>query len=321
MVKTSIDHELSLSLLGWYDREKRDLPWRNTRDPWLILLSEVILQQTQVSRGMLYWERISERFPTVKSLARSDVDELLLLWQGAGYYSRARRLHALAVIVSMDVADGGYGGNIPSEYEELVKLPGIGPYTAAAVASIAFQTPVPVVDGNVKRVASRFLADPNPSPKAIRTWGQSLLHRGRPGDSNQALMELGALVCRPRKPKCESCPLSIRCLGQENAESLPERKKNMKKIERIDALVMVDPSGLPFLTKRASNARFGGLWGPPMGDVDTEDKEKIGEISHQLSHRDLRVTVWKGTCSKGIDPRCVPISNLDIKILSMVLGP
>ena len=134
-------------------------------------------------------------------------------------------------------------------------------------------------------------------------------------------MELGALVCRPRKPKCESCPLSIRCLGQENAESFPERKKNMKKIERIDALVMVDPSGLPFLTKRASNVRFGGLWGPPMGDVDTEDKEKIGEISHQLSHRDLRVTVWKGTCSKGIDPKSVPISNLDIKILSMVLGP
>ena len=107
IAKTSIDHELCSSLLDWYDREKRDLPWRNTRDPWLILLSEVILQQTQVSRGILYWERISERFPTVKSMARSDVDELLLLWQGAGYYSRARRLHALAVIVSTDEAEGG----------------------------------------------------------------------------------------------------------------------------------------------------------------------------------------------------------------------
>ena len=106
IAKTSIDHELCFSLLDWYDREKRDLPWRNTRDPWLILLSEVILQQTQVSRGILYWERISERFPTVKSMARSDVDELLLLWQGAGYYSRARRLHALAVIVSTDEAEG-----------------------------------------------------------------------------------------------------------------------------------------------------------------------------------------------------------------------
>ena len=107
IAKTSIDHELCFSLLDWYVREKRDLPWRNTRDPWLILLSEVILQQTQVSRGILYWERISERFPTVKSMARSDVDELLLLWQGAGYYSRARRLHALAVIVSTDKAEGG----------------------------------------------------------------------------------------------------------------------------------------------------------------------------------------------------------------------
>ena len=321
IAKTSIDHELCFSLLDWYVREKRDLPWRNTRDPWLILLSEVILQQTQVSRGILYWERISERFPTVKSMARSDVDELLLLWQGAGYYSRARRLHALAVIVSTDEAEGGYDGIIPREYEKLVKLPGIGPYTAAAVASIAFDTPVPVVDGNVNRVASRFMADPNPSLKAIRSWGQSLLHRDRPGDSNQALMELGALVCKPRKPKCESCPLSSKCSGRGNAESFPKRKKNRKKIEYIDALVMVDPSGLPFLTRRENNGRFGGLWGPPMGNVDTEANEKIGEISHQLSHRELRVSVWRGSCSEGIDPKSVPISNLDSKILAMVLGP
>lgn len=317
--RKKIEDDLSHSLLQWYDREKRDLPWRQTKDPWLILLSEIILQQTQVSRGRLYWERISKRFPTVGSMATTDIEELLLLWQGAGYYSRARRLHELAIIVSRKKADGGFDGEIPSDYEELVKLPGIGPYTAAAVASIAFQRPIPVVDGNVNRVASRFMADPSPPPKATRSWAGSLLDPSRPGDSNQALMELGALVCRPRNPQCVHCPLVAGCLGREDAESFPLRKKNKKKVEKFDALVLIDKNGLPFLSKRQKNVRFGGLWGPPMGDIDTSSMDKVGEISHHLSHRELQVTVWRGACSKGIDPESVPISNLDRRILEMAM--
>ena len=140
------------ALLVWYDAEKRELPWRQTQDPWHILLSEILLQQTQVSRGIVFWERMVQAFPTVESMANASVDAVLKAWEGAGYYSRARRLHALSQQVMLPVSEGGFDGRLPSTYTSLLSLPGIGPYTAAAVASIAFGEPVACVDGNIRRV-------------------------------------------------------------------------------------------------------------------------------------------------------------------------
>ena len=140
------------ALLNWYDQHQRDLPWRHTRNPWHILLSEILLQQTQVSRGLVYWTRMVEAFPTVVSMAKAPVDAVLKAWEGAGYYSRARRLHALSQRVMLPSHEGGFDGELPSTYDELLSLPGIGPYTAAAVASIAFDQPVACVDGNIRRV-------------------------------------------------------------------------------------------------------------------------------------------------------------------------
>ena len=303
------------SLIRWYDCEKRDLPWRKTNDPWLILLSEVILQQTQVSRGIEYWKKILNRFPTPESLAKADLDTLLILWQGAGYYARARRLHALAIQVSKPTIEGGFNGVIPRSKEQLLQLPGIGAYTAAAVASIAFNVHVEVVDGNVRRVASRQTANPSPTHDSVSIWANSMLTPGRPGDSNQAMMDLGAMICRPKNPKCELCPISSSCEGKDNPLAYPTPVKRKKSIEKLDAVVLVDTEGLPHLVRRDSSERFGGMWGPPIGNISTHSLTLIGHLAHHLTHRELRVNVWSGQCSKGIDPSSVPISNLDRKIL------
>jgi len=312
-----IDQPLRKSLIDWYDKEKRDLPWRRTNDPWLILLSEVILQQTQVSRGIEYWEKISNRFPTPKSLSKADQEELLTLWQGAGYYARARRLHALAVQVSKPVKEGGFDGSIPESIEQLLELPGIGAYTAAAVASIAFDLPVGVVDGNVRRVASRQTGNSSPTHDSVGMWANSMLISGRPGDSNQAMMELGAVICKPKAPKCDLCPIANSCVGKENPLAYPTPIKRKKSIENLDAAVLLDSVGRPRLFRRDPSERFGGMWGPPMRDIMTDSLTPVGEIVHHLTHRELRVKVWSGQCSKGIDPTTVPISNLDRKILEI----
>lgn len=311
------DHPLRKNLVDWYDAEKRDLPWRRTNDPWLILLSEVILQQTQVSRGIEYWKKISNRFPTPKALAEADQEELLTLWQGAGYYARARRLHALAMQVSKPATEGGFDGSIPGSIEQLLELPGIGAYTAAAVASIAFGLPVGVVDGNVRRVASRQTGNPSPTHDSVSVWANSMLIPDRPGDSNQAMMELGAVICKPKAPKCELCPISNSCEGKENPLAYPTPIKRKKTIENLDAAVLLDSAGWPRLSRRESSERFGGMWGPPMRDIMTDSLTPVGEIVHHLTHRELRVKVWSGQCSKGIDPSTVPISNLDRKILEI----
>ena len=311
------DHPLRKSLIDWYDAEKRDLPWRRTKDPWLILLSEVILQQTQVSRGVEYWEKISNRFPNPKALAKVDQEELLTLWQGAGYYARARRLHALAVQVSKPVIEGGFDGTIPGSIEQLLELPGIGAYTAAAVGSIAFDLHVEVVDGNVRRVASRQTGNPNPTHDLVSIWANSMLIPGRSGDSNQAMMDLGAVICKPKAPKCELCPISDSCEGKENPLAYPAATKRKKSIENLDAAVLLDSSGWPCLSRRDPSERFGGMWGPPMCDIATDSLTLVGEVVHHLTHRELRVKVWSGQCSKGTDPSTVPISNLDRKILQI----
>ncbi|HEX5011379.1 MAG TPA: A/G-specific adenine glycosylase, partial [Planctomycetota bacterium] len=208
------------ALLAWWDRGRRDLPWRRTRDPWAILVSEVMLQQTTVAAVVPYWERFVRRWPRPADLAAARTDELLSAWAGLGYYRRARHLQAAACAVAEA------GGELPRRAQQLRELPGIGEYTAAAVASIAHGEPVAAVDGNVERVLSRFFAlplDPKSAAgrSALRAHADALLHRERPGDFNQALMELGATLCRPAAPQCLLCPLRAGCAAL--AAGAPER--------------------------------------------------------------------------------------------------
>ena len=216
---------LRSSLLRWYRRERRDLPFRRTRDPWAVWVAEVILQQTTVAAGVPRWERFLSRFPTVASLAAAPERDVLAEWSGLGYYARARNLHRAARQVMQD------GGTVPRSVGELRALPGVGPYTAAAVASIAFGVPAPLVDGNVARVLARLLAVPGDvragaARALVDDAAAAFLNRRSPGDHNQALMELGALVCLPRAPRCGSCPLARECraLASGQPESFPVRR-------------------------------------------------------------------------------------------------
>lgn len=307
------------ALLSWYAASKRDLPWRHTKDPWSILLSEILLQQTQVSRGIGYWHRLTARFPTPQSMATAEVDEVLHLWQGAGYYSRARRLHALAQTVCLPSSEGGYDGQMPTTAEELRTLPGVGPYTAAAVASIAFGEPVACVDGNIRRVMARQTVQTNPSLKQVEAWAASNLYVEDAGDWNQAMMELGATTCTPRQPKCEVCSVASSCKGREEAHRYPEPKKIKRKRLDLTCALNIDSLGRPHLVQREMKGILAGMWGPPMGEqLDVEGLEYIGEVKHVLSHRDLFVKVWRGSCDVGTEPSSVAISSLDAKILSLV---
>ena len=206
--------DVSSALLDWYSANKRLLPWRETGDPYKIWVSEVMLQQTTVQAVVPYYEQFVRRFPTVEELAAGSVDEILALWSGLGYYRRARLMHRAAQEIS------GTGGQFPSSYRDLMDLPGVGKYTAAAVASMAYNEVVPVLDGNVERVLSRRLGmseDPKKSSSRQVLFAAALvlLDPMRPGESNQALMEIGATICRPRRPKCGVCPLNLNCKAFE----------------------------------------------------------------------------------------------------------
>jgi A/G-specific adenine glycosylase len=204
----------STNVMAWYHQNKRDLPFRGTSDPYRIWLSEIILQQTRIQQGMPYYERFIKAFPTVQQLARARVEQVLRLWQGLGYYTRARNLHACARKIVRE-----YGGTFPNTYEDLIQLPGIGPYTAAAIASMAFGQSIAAVDGNVTRVLSRYFAIDKPvntpeGKKIIQELSQSLIDPLHPGEYNQAVMELGAIICVPKNPDCPTCPVQHNCLAR-----------------------------------------------------------------------------------------------------------
>ena len=231
-------------LLKWYDSVKRDLPWRRTHDPYHIWLSEIMLQQTRVETVKGYFARFLERCPTVEALASAPEETVLKLWEGLGYYSRARNLQKSAKVIMND-----HGGVFPSDYESILKLPGIGPYTAGAIASIAFGIPVPAVDGNVYRVASRFFGVREdvgvPSvQRQIRQLVEASIPEDRPGDYNQALMELGATLCSPQHPDCERCPWATLCdaCREGDQDSLPihEKKQAPKAMDVAVCLLTYD---------------------------------------------------------------------------------
>ncbi len=254
------------ALLAWYDRHRRDLPWRRTRDPWAIWVSEVMLQQTRVETARPYFERFLARFPTFAVLAAAPTEEVLALWSGLGYYRRARQLQRAA----QQLVEAG--GSVPETLEGLRALPGVGEYTAAAVASIAFGLPAPVFDGNVARVAARLLAEPGDPARAeihrrLATRAAELFDPRRPGDANQALMELGATLCTPRAPNCVACPLESTCRGHESGrpeDYPPARHRRATRDERhFAALVELADGRLLFVRRAEDEPVMAGLWELP----------------------------------------------------------
>ena len=223
-------HPISNNLIAWYKKNKRDLPWRHINDPYKIWLSEIILQQTQVIQGLNYYLKFTENFPTVIDLANAPEDKVMRLWQGLGYYSRARNLHASAKIIKEN-----HQGKFPSSYETIKELKGVGDYTAAAISSFAFGLPHAVVDGNVYRVLSRLFnmdisINSSQGKKEFQILADELLNKKQPALHNSAIMEFGALWCKPQNPKCEDCPLQENCLAFENdtVQLLPVKDKKIK---------------------------------------------------------------------------------------------
>ncbi|MCL4693218.1 MAG: A/G-specific adenine glycosylase [Candidatus Hydrogenedentes bacterium] len=256
-------------LLAWYRREARDLPWRRTKDPYAVWLSEIMLQQTRVDQGTPYFERFIAAFPTVQALAAAKDAQVLKLWEGLGYYSRARNLHRAAKIVAHEM-DGAF----PATAEAWRALPGVGRYTAGAIASIAFDEPVAVLDGNVIRVLSRIF-DITESTDDTRTrdrlWeiAETLVPQKSPGDFNQAMMELGARVCTPRAPQCAECPVRLHCdaLSKGVQEQRPVRKKKAATPHYEYVVGVIPKNGRYLLAKRPDNGLLGGMWEFPGGPV------------------------------------------------------
>jgi A/G-specific adenine glycosylase len=300
------------ALLRWYRRTARELPWRSEPTPYHVLLSEFMCQQTRVETALPYFRRFVERWPTLAALAGATEDEVVEAWAGLGYYSRARRLHGVAR-AAVDA------GGLPDTAVALAELPGIGPYTAGAIASIAFGEPVPAVDGNVNRVLARHrgitaLVDRPDGKRAIHAAAAALhLHGAPPGDLNQALMELGATHCAPRRWDCEGCPVSSDCTARAEGRvaDLPRKRPRRAavKVEGVAGVVRRD--GRVLVVKRAGRGLLGGLWTPPLVmEVPMDDRASlaavlgaagvrvdrirpVATVRHIFSHRDLTLRVYE----------------------------
>jgi A/G-specific adenine glycosylase len=261
-----LDKEIPRRLLDWYQKNRRDLPWRRTKDPYRIWVSEIMLQQTRVDTVIPYYKRFLTRFPSLKALARASLDDVLKAWENLGYYSRARHLHEAARIVTEQ-----FNGRMPSTREDLRKLPGIGAYTAGAILSIAFGKPVAAVDGNVIRVMTRLFGIEDPidggnTRKRIGELSERLVPDDLPGHYNQALMDLGSGICTPRDPGCPNCPLSMDCRARKKGKqkSIPI-KKTAEEIPHREAAValLCNGTGQFLMIKRPQKGLLGGLWGFP----------------------------------------------------------
>ncbi|NOZ75486.1 MAG: A/G-specific adenine glycosylase, partial [FCB group bacterium] len=308
MYTTSIIHDL----LNWYRDHHRDLPWRNTNDPYRIWLSEVMLQQTQVMTVIPYYHRWLHRFPTLKSVANADRETLLKVWEGLGYYQRCRNFHRAAVMIQ-----DKYQGIIPSDYKQFRALPGVGDYTVAAVLSMAFHQSLPVLDGNVKRFLARYFGMRNLSPFNLRRQ-QSFLEKAiqpvEPGIFNQAIMEVGSRICRPRNPNCDQCPVADTCQARVrgNVETYPQKTKRKTPPHYNVVIGLLWNKERFLITRRAENGHLGGLWELPGGKIEPGETaemalrrefieecrvhivpgSRVGVVRHTYSHFSIRIALF-----------------------------
>ena len=312
MAKQGLHQDLAARLLDWYDSHGRALPWRSKpgrrADPYHVWLSEIMLQQTTVAAVKAYFQKFLEAWPTVDDLAGASLDDVLRDWAGLGYYARARNLHACARIVAGDLQ-----GRFPEAEQALRKLPGIGPYTAAAIAAIAFDRPHAAVDGNVERVISRLHAIATPLPQSkprIREFAQALVPTARAGDFAQAMMDLGATLCTPRQPNCRICPWTEQCAGRilGIAETLPVRKAKAAIPTRFGTVFWLGrEDGAVLLRRRPEKGLLGGMMEIPSTDwraskprdaatqapVDAAWKKLNGKVEHTFTHFHLELSVLK----------------------------
>lgn len=305
-------------LMRWYATHKRNFPWREDKNPYKVWLSEIIMQQTRVAQGIPYYNAFLNKYPTVEHLAIAPEDEVLKLWQGLGYYSRARNLHFTAKYIVEQ-----HQGVFPKRFKEIIKLKGVGDYTASAIASISFDEPEAVVDGNVYRFLSRFFGidtpiDSSGAQKIFKSKATELMDKQRPGDFNQAMMEFGALQCTPKGTDCTSCPFSSQCIAYQNGrvEMLPVKQKKIKIKERFfNFLVCLTPNDEILLEKRETKGIWQNLWQFPMIEstklltqkeleANAAFKKKIesknytlrlennNPLKHLLSHQRLWIQFW-----------------------------
>jgi A/G-specific adenine glycosylase len=324
---TANDRQIAQAITEWFAAAARDLPWRATaqngwRDPYRSLVSEFMLQQTQVARVLEHFEPFLDRFPTVGDLARADEQSVLAQWSGLGYYRRARALHAAARAI-VDRHDGV----VPSDVESLRALPGIGPYTAGAIASMVFNKPEPIVDGNVVRVVLRL--EGRDLQAASREAGKLAWLRarelvkaaGNPGALNEGLMELGATVCTPRSPKCEVCPIAAHCIARcegRQAEIPAPRETKKRGTVHHTLLLLEDSAGRALLVRRPEQGLWAGMWCPPSIERDDrqatpqeiaswagidEDPAPIASFTHQTTHLEVKLQVFRATLARGPGPR------------------
>jgi len=310
-------------LLTWYRRNKRTLPWRDRSDPYTVWVSEIMLQQTRVEAVIPYFEKWMQQFPNIRTLAKASDQDVLRAWEGLGYYSRARNLHNTAKLILKE-----HGGKLPQDLNALSKLPGVGRYTVGAIASIAFGMDEPALDGNIKRVYARLFDISEPIDSSMgekKLWqiASENLPKGKAGDFNQALMDLGATICIPKNPRCDFCPVQDFCLSQKNGiqELRPVRKLKKDVPQYIHAAGVIIESGRILLARRPSKGLLGGMWEFPNGRVDgypakelakalgtgyrlkVRRRKALGIVRHAYTH--FKVTVHAFYCD------LLSVSNTD----------
>lgn len=339
-MKPEIVRYFRTDLPQWFEETARDLPWRRNREPYLVWISEIMLQQTRVDQMLPYFHRFIDRFPSVEALASASLDEVLHTWEGLGYYARARNLHRSAQIIVKE-----YAGKLPDSYDELRRLPGIGAYTAAAIVSIAYNKPYAVVDGNVIRVLSRIfeIEEDVRLPRtrsAIQTLADELVPLDDPGAFNQAMMELGATICTPRNPRCEACPLRPTCgaYQHDTVNDFPVVSAR-KPIPHYDVAVglIFNDNGHILIQKRPEDGMLGGLWEFPGGKRESDEtietacrrelreelgvEVEVGDLIHRLNHAytHFKITLHAFRCrlpggipenAKEVPMRWVPVERL-----------
>jgi A/G-specific adenine glycosylase len=339
MAEQGHNHHFSVKLLRWYDAHARVLPWRAIRpdrmDPYKVWLSEIMLQQTTVAAVKDYFLKFTAKWPSVQALAAAPLDDVLKAWAGLGYYARARNLHKCANVIVTD-----HGGKFPNTLDALQKLPGIGPYTAGAIAAIAFDQPFAAVDGNVERVISRIDAIETPLPQSkplIKTRAQNLMPQHRAGDFVQALMDLGATICTPKSPNCLICPWTDDCVGRKlgSAATLPRKLPKQKIPTRMGhAYFVMSAQNKVLLRRRPETGLLGGMTEVPGSDwseiqpemsppLKAKWKKRPGIVEHTFTHFHLEVTVWVAEIKNEVLPdesyRWVVASKVEEEALPTVM--